>query len=62
MQAEQLLCWSGMIDTEQTTSGSNEEEYFLTEDIRCNQLFNFEDHAGVCSFNHLFVKQGCGSS
>jgi len=26
-QTEQLLCWSGMTDTEQsTTSGSNEEE------------------------------------
>jgi len=23
---EQLLCWSGMTDTEHTTSGSNEEE------------------------------------
>jgi len=26
MQTEQLLCWSGMTDTEHTTSGSNEEE------------------------------------
>jgi len=27
MQTEQLLCWSGMTDTENsTTSGSNEEE------------------------------------
>jgi len=27
MQTEQLLCWSGMADTEQsTTSDSNEEE------------------------------------
>jgi len=25
MQTEQLLCWSGMTDTEHTTSGSNEE-------------------------------------
>jgi len=25
MQTEQLLCWSGMIDTEHTTSGSNEK-------------------------------------
>jgi len=24
MQTEQLLCWSGMTDTELTTSGSNE--------------------------------------
>jgi len=27
LQAEQLLCWSGMTDTEHTTSGSNEEEH-----------------------------------
>jgi len=26
VQTEQLLCWSGMADTEHTTSGSNEEE------------------------------------
>jgi len=26
MQTEQLLCWSGMRDTEHTTSGSNDEE------------------------------------
>jgi len=26
MQIEQLLCWSDMTDTEDTTSGSNEEE------------------------------------
>jgi len=26
MQAEQLLYWSGMTDTEHTTSGSNEED------------------------------------
>jgi len=26
MQTEQLLCWSGMTDTEDTTSGSNEED------------------------------------
>jgi len=26
MQTEQPLCWSGMTDTEQTTSGSNEKE------------------------------------
>jgi len=25
MQAEQFLCWSGMTDTEHTTSGSNED-------------------------------------
>jgi len=25
MQTEQLLCWSGMTDTEQATSGLNEE-------------------------------------
>jgi len=25
MQTEQLLCWSGMADTEHKTSGSNEE-------------------------------------
>jgi len=26
LQAEQLLCWSGMTDTEHTTSGTNEED------------------------------------
>jgi len=26
MQAEQLLCWSDMIDTEHTTPGLNEED------------------------------------
>jgi len=26
MQIEQLLCWSGMTDTEHKTSGSNEKE------------------------------------
>jgi len=26
MQTEQLLCWSGMTDTEHTTSDSNEEK------------------------------------
>jgi len=26
IQTEQLLCWSGMTDTEHTTSGLNEEE------------------------------------
>jgi len=26
MQTEQLLCWSGMTDTEHATSVSNEEE------------------------------------
>jgi len=26
MQIEQLLCWSGMTDTEHTTYGSNEEK------------------------------------
>jgi len=30
MQTEQLLCWSGMTDTEHTTSGSNEEEQTKT--------------------------------
>jgi len=28
MQTEQLLCWSGMADTEHTTSGSNVEAVF----------------------------------
>jgi len=27
MQTEQLLCWSGMTDTEHITSGSNDEEH-----------------------------------
>jgi len=32
MQTEQLLCWSGMTDTEHTTtSGSNEEEVEVSE-------------------------------
>jgi len=26
MQTEQLLCWSGMTDTELTTSGSNKDQ------------------------------------
>jgi len=26
MQTKQLLCWSGMTDTEHTSPGSNEEE------------------------------------
>jgi len=26
VQTEQLLCWNGMTDTEQTSSGSNREE------------------------------------
>jgi len=29
MQAEQILYWSGMTDTEHSTSGSNEEELDL---------------------------------
>jgi len=28
MQTEQLLCWSGLTDTEHTTSGSNKEEHY----------------------------------
>jgi len=28
MQTEQLLCWSDMTDTEQTTSGSNKEKEY----------------------------------
>jgi len=28
MRTEQLLYWSGMTDTEYTTSGSNEEEWY----------------------------------
>jgi len=29
MQTEQVLCWSGMTDTEHTASGLNEEDYAL---------------------------------
>jgi len=28
MHTEQLLCWSGMTNTEHTTSISNEEDYY----------------------------------
>jgi len=32
MQTEQLLCWSGMTDTEHgTTSGSNEEDKYWSD-------------------------------
>jgi len=37
MQTEQLLCWSGMTDTERTTSGSNEEEKATTRLSRRKQ-------------------------
>jgi len=37
MQTEQLLCWSGMTDTEHgTTSGSNEEEEEEEEEEEAN--------------------------
>jgi len=29
MQAEQLLCWSGMTETEHATSGSNAEDHTI---------------------------------
>jgi len=40
MQTEQHLCWSGMTDTEYTTSGSLEEEQckFTTNVRMWNQL------------------------
>jgi len=41
MQTEQLLCWSGMTDTEHTTSGSNEEvptSYAFHFSQRCDYL------------------------
>jgi len=34
MQTEQLLCWSGMTDTEHTTSSSNEEEAVSCKALR----------------------------
>jgi len=47
MQAEQLLCWSGMKDTEQsTTFGSNEEskkftvEYIVIKTSPKNSTFS----------------------
>jgi len=36
MQTEQLLCWSGMTDTEPTTSGSN--EVVVVAEIRLNSF------------------------
>jgi len=29
LATEQLLCWSGITETEHTTSGSNEEKLFI---------------------------------
>jgi len=29
---EKLLCWSGMMDREHTTSGSNEEDYSIRKE------------------------------
>jgi len=43
MQTEQLLCWSGMTDTEHgTTTSSNEEEEALGIFIENNYLKNDE--------------------
>jgi len=53
MQTEQLLCWSGMTDTQRSTkSGSNEEEHMFI----CNWLFQDEekfDIGGGQSFESL---------
>jgi len=45
MQTEQLLCWSGMTDTEHTTSGSNEEEegYLHT----CSKMTSIRQSANI---------------
>jgi len=38
MQAKQLFCWSGIIGTEHTTSGSNEEKgKFYLEYYKCRR-------------------------
>jgi len=42
-QTEQLLCWSGMTDTEHsTTSGSNEEEQCWHNMLAITSLSNIE--------------------
>jgi len=38
MQTEQLLCWSGMANTEHTTSGSNKEEEEIN-DVKAKRNF-----------------------
>jgi len=39
MQTEQLFCWSGMTDTEHTTSGSNKENLQLVTAPLINSKF-----------------------
>jgi len=41
LQTEQLLCWSGMTDTEHSTSGSNEEAKHELVRILRNQIIKF---------------------
>jgi len=41
MQTEQLLCWSGMTDTEHTTSGLNEEG-------RSTKMFPLRSRPNLC--------------
>jgi len=41
MQTEQLLCWSGMRDTEHITSGSNEEEVLQEKQLQRLLFLNF---------------------
>jgi len=42
MQTEQLLCWSGMTNTEHTTSGSNEEEIIPLHGLNFNSGVNLK--------------------
>jgi len=41
MQTEQLLFWSGVTDTEHTTSGSNEEDKMHNISVSLNNFFNW---------------------